>query len=65
MTKLNSLARDRVIGPEVRVEDGAARAGIGEGAAGVDVLVVSSSVLLSRGLNQSKIPCVLAILAEF
>jgi hypothetical protein len=43
MTKLNSLARDRVIGPEGGAEDGAAGVGVGEGAAGVDVLVVSSS----------------------
>jgi hypothetical protein len=43
MTKLNSLARARVIGPEGGAEDGAAGAGVGEGAAGVDVLVVSSS----------------------
>jgi hypothetical protein len=43
MTKLNSLARARVIGPEGDTEDGAAGAGVGEGAAGVDVLVVSSS----------------------
>jgi hypothetical protein len=38
MTKLNSLARARVIGPK-----GGAGAGVGEDAAGVDVLVVSSS----------------------
>jgi hypothetical protein len=43
MLKLNSLARARVIGPEGGAEDGAAGAGVGEGAAGVDVLVVSSS----------------------
>jgi hypothetical protein len=43
MTKLNSLARARVICPEGGAEDGAAGAGVGEGAAGVDLLVVSSS----------------------
>jgi hypothetical protein len=43
MTKLNSLAHDRLIGPEGGAEDGAAGAGVGEGAASVDVLVVSSS----------------------
>jgi hypothetical protein len=42
MTKLNSLARARVIGPEGGAEDDVAGAGVGEGAAGVDVLVVSS-----------------------
>jgi hypothetical protein len=45
MTKLNSLARARVIVPEGGAEDGAADAGVGEGAVGVDVLVVSSSRL--------------------
>jgi hypothetical protein len=54
MTKLISLARARVIGPVGGAEDGAAGAGVGEGAAGVDVLMVSSSLghfnfyLLSR-----------------
>jgi hypothetical protein len=43
MTKLNSLARARVISPEGGADDGTADAGVGEGAAGVDVLVVSSS----------------------
>jgi hypothetical protein len=43
MTKLNSLARARVIGTEGDAEDGAAGAGVGEGAADVDVLMVSSS----------------------
>jgi hypothetical protein len=43
MTKLNSLARARVIGSEGGAEDGATGAGVGEGAAGVDVLVVSST----------------------
>jgi hypothetical protein len=43
MTKLNSLARAWVIGPEGGAEDGADGAGVGESAAGVDVLVVSSS----------------------
>jgi hypothetical protein len=42
MTKLNSLARARVIGPGGDAEDGAAGAGV-EGAVSVDVLVVSSS----------------------
>jgi hypothetical protein len=43
MTKSNSLARAPVFGPEGDAEDGAAGAGVGEGAAGVDVLMVSSS----------------------
>jgi hypothetical protein len=43
MTKLNSLARAQVIGPEGGAEDGVTGAGVGEGVAGVDVLVVSSS----------------------
>jgi hypothetical protein len=43
MTKLNSLARARVISPEGDVKEDAAGAGVGEGAVGVDVLVVSSS----------------------
>jgi hypothetical protein len=43
MTKLNSLAQARVIGPEGGAEDGAAGAGVGQGATCVDVLVVSSS----------------------
>jgi hypothetical protein len=46
MTKLNSLARARVIGPKGGAEDGATSAGVGEGAAGVDVLVVSSSLTI-------------------
>jgi hypothetical protein len=41
MTKLNSPARARVFGPEGGAEDGAADAGVGDGAASVDVLVVS------------------------
>ena len=41
MTQFSSLARARVIGPE----GGAWGGGDGEGAAGVDVLVVSSSCL--------------------
>jgi hypothetical protein len=45
MTKLNSLARARVIDPEGGAEDGAADAGVEEGVVGVDVLVVSSSRL--------------------
>jgi hypothetical protein len=40
---VNSLAWDRVICPEGCAEDNAAGAGVGEGAAGVDVLLVSSS----------------------
>jgi hypothetical protein len=44
MTELNSLARARVMGPEGGAEDGAAGVGVGEGAAGVDVLVLSSSL---------------------
>jgi hypothetical protein len=47
MTKLNSPARARVIGPEGDAEDGVAGAGVGEGVAGVDVLVVSSSYHLT------------------
>jgi hypothetical protein len=46
MTKLNSLARARVIGPEGGAEVGA---GVGEGAASVDVLVVSSSASPPNG----------------
>jgi hypothetical protein len=45
MTKLNSLARARIIGPKGGAEDSAADTGVGEGAAGVDVLVVSSSIM--------------------
>jgi hypothetical protein len=48
MTKLNSLAWTRVIGPEGGAEDGAVDAGVGESAAGVDVLVVSSSPHVSN-----------------
>jgi hypothetical protein len=44
MTKLNSLAQARVIGLEGGAEDGTTSAGVGEGATGVDVLVVSSSL---------------------
>jgi hypothetical protein len=47
MRKLNSLAWPRVIGPEGGDEDGVAGAGVGEGAAGVDIVVVSSSSSLS------------------
>ena len=43
MTKFYSLARARVIGPEGGAWCGGASGGVGEGAAGVDVLVVSSS----------------------
>jgi hypothetical protein len=52
---LNSLARARVIGLEGGAEDGAAGAGVGEGAAGVDVLVVSSS----QGRGDDYIPVTL------
>ena len=45
MTKFSSLARARVIGPEVGAWGGGASGGAREGAAGVDVLVVSSSVV--------------------
>jgi hypothetical protein len=48
MTKLNYLARARVIGPEGGAEDGAASAEVGEGAASVDVLMVSSSHSVSH-----------------
>ena len=47
MTKFSSLARARVIGPE----GGAWGGGAGEGAAGVDVLVVSSSHSQSTPLD--------------
>jgi hypothetical protein len=50
MTKLNSLAWARVIGPEGGAEDGVVGAGVGEGAAGVDVLVVYSWALHSQDL---------------
>jgi hypothetical protein len=43
MTKLISIARAREIGPYGGAEDGAVSTGLGDGAAGVDVLVVSSS----------------------
>ena len=43
MTKFNSLARARVIGPEGGAWGGGASGDAREGAAGVDVLVVSSS----------------------
>ena len=43
MTKFNSLARARVIGPEGGAWGGGASGDAKEGAAGVDVLVVSSS----------------------
>ena len=43
MTKFNSLARARVIGPEGGAWGGGASGNAREGAAGVDVLVVSSS----------------------
>ena len=45
MTKFNSLARARVIGPEGGAWGGGASGDAREGAAGVDVLVVSSSHL--------------------
>jgi hypothetical protein len=48
MTKLNSLAQARLIVLEGGAEDGAAGAGVGEGVAGVDVLVVSSSGRISK-----------------
>ena len=50
MTKFNSLARARVIGPE----GGAWGGGAGEGAAGVDVLVVSSSPWVQSGALTAK-----------
>ena len=43
MTKFSSLARARVIGPEDGAWGGGASGGAREGAAGVDVLVMSSS----------------------
>ena len=46
MTKFNSLARARVIGPEGGAWGGGASGNAREGAAGVDVLVVSSSLLM-------------------
>ena len=42
--KFSSLARAQVIGPEGGAWSGGASGGAREGAAGVDVLVVSSSV---------------------
>jgi hypothetical protein len=51
MMKLNSLAWARVIGPEGGAEDGDAGAGVGDGAAGVDVLVVSSSKTICNNLT--------------
>jgi hypothetical protein len=52
MTKLNSLARARVIGPEGGAEDGTAGAGV-EGVAGVDVLILSSSMGVSYSCTNS------------
>ena len=46
MTKFNSLARARVIGQEGGAWGGGASGDAKEGAAGVDVLVVSSSTTL-------------------
>ena len=46
MTKFNSLARARVIGPEGGAWSGGASGGAREGAADVDVLVVSSSFII-------------------
>jgi hypothetical protein len=43
MMKLNSLARAQVIGSEGGAQDSVAGAGVVEGDAGVDVLMVSSS----------------------
>lgn len=40
MTKVNSLARARVIGPEGGAWGGGSSGGAGEGAAGVDVSVL-------------------------
>ena len=60
MTKFNSLARARVIGPEGGAWSGGASGGAREGAAGVDVLMVSSSsnwVDLMRSMR--KIPTLL------
>ena len=45
MTKFSSLARARVIGPEGGAWSGGASGGAREGAAGVDVLVMSSSAV--------------------
>jgi hypothetical protein len=53
MTKLYSLAWAWVTGPEGGAEDGAAGAGV-EGAAGVDVLVVSSSSSVGELLTAVK-----------
>jgi hypothetical protein len=55
MTKLNSLAQDRVIGPEDGAEDGATSAEVGEGAAGVNVLVVSSSTIHALSSQQEMV----------
>ena len=52
MTKFSSLAQARVIGPEGGAWSGGASGGAGEGAAaGVDVLVVSSSLMIWLQLN--------------
>ena len=48
MTKFSSLARARVIGPEGGAWSGGASGGAREGAAGVDVLVVSSSEIMHK-----------------
>ena len=48
MTKFSSLARARVIGPEGGAWGGGASGDAREGAAGVDVLVVSSSVRATK-----------------
>ena len=61
MTKFSSLARARVIGPEGGAWSGGASGGAREGAAGVDVLVVSSSSFVRQpnGPECTKIGCLI------
>ena len=53
MTKFNSLARARVIGLEGGAWGGGASGDAREGAAGVDVLVVSSSLIFRKERTRS------------
>ena len=57
MTKFNSLARARVIGPEGGAWGGGASGDAREGAAGVDVLVVSSSATKRSRMHQDSMKC--------
>ena len=54
MTKFSSLARARVIGPEGGAWSGGASGGAREGAAGVDVLVMSSSESIQNSTQMIK-----------